>query len=235
MGLHCNHYGSILVAWLCRGCPDGLRHSWLPSPRAAARRPAPAVGQRGLRPLPAAAAATAGDLPSELAESALTDRHQTTVPQPVRRPFGLRKRDRIRYAFRANGEVVLRRVCLEPAEADPALAPFLALLEQAARMARCSASALGPWEPARFLRDCTRLSSTPRTSREARYATAAERPHCLVADRSAAPGSCRFPRPQSHQPDRAPAGERDGLSLNCSLSTAASGCHHALGGPVRAS
>jgi antitoxin PrlF len=81
--------------------------------------------------LPASApAATAGDSPSEEVESALTDRYQTTVPQPVRRALGLRKRDRIRYAFRANGEVVLQRVCLEPADDDPALAPFLVLLEQ---------------------------------------------------------------------------------------------------------
>ena len=63
-------------------------------------------------------------------ESALTDRYQTTVPQPVRRALGLRKRDRIRYSFRANGEVVLQRVNPDPCEEDPALAPFLALLEQ---------------------------------------------------------------------------------------------------------
>ncbi len=63
-------------------------------------------------------------------ESSLTDRYQTTVPQPVRQALGLRKRDRIRYAFRANGEVVLQRVSPEPVDDDPALAPFLALLEQ---------------------------------------------------------------------------------------------------------
>jgi antitoxin PrlF len=63
-------------------------------------------------------------------ESSLTDRYQTTVPQPVRRALGLGKRDRIRYCFRANGEVVLQRVSPETAEEDPALAPFLALLEQ---------------------------------------------------------------------------------------------------------
>ena len=73
---------------------------------------------------------TAMSSPQEEVESALTDRYQTTVPQPVRRALGLRKRDRIRYAFRANGEVVLQRVSTEPAEEDPALAPFLALLEQ---------------------------------------------------------------------------------------------------------
>ena len=63
-------------------------------------------------------------------ESSLTDRYQTTVQQPVRQALGLRKRDRIRYAFRANGEVVLQRVRAEPGDDDPALTPFLALLEQ---------------------------------------------------------------------------------------------------------
>jgi antitoxin PrlF len=66
----------------------------------------------------------------EAVEAALTDRYQTTVPQPVRRALGLHKRDRIRFAFRANGEVVLQRVSPDPVEEDPALAPFLALLEQ---------------------------------------------------------------------------------------------------------
>ena len=68
--------------------------------------------------------------PQEAVEAALTDRYQTTVPQPVRRALGLHKRDRIRFAFRANGEVVLQRVSPDPIEEDPALAPFLALLEQ---------------------------------------------------------------------------------------------------------
>ena len=76
-----------------------------------------------------AAAASAVDAPQQEVESTLTDRYQTTVPQPVRRALGLRKRDRIRYAFRSNGEVVLERVSPEPDD-DPALAPFLALLEQ---------------------------------------------------------------------------------------------------------
>ena len=75
-------------------------------------------------------AANAGESPIQEVESALTDRYQTTVPQPVRRALGLRKRDRICYAIRANGEVVLQRLCPEPVEDDPALAPFLALLQQ---------------------------------------------------------------------------------------------------------
>ena len=74
-------------------------------------------------------AATASESPIEEVQSALTDRDQTTVPQPVRRALGLRKRDRICYAIRANGEVVLQRFCPEQLEDDPALAPFLALLQ----------------------------------------------------------------------------------------------------------
>ena len=81
--------------------------------------------------LPSAGAAASGlDSPEQQVESALTDRYQTTVPQPVRQVLGLRKRDRIRYAFRANGEVVLQRVSNDPPDDDPALAPFLALLER---------------------------------------------------------------------------------------------------------
>ena len=63
-------------------------------------------------------------------ESGLTDRYQTTVPLPVRQALGLGKRDRIRYALRANGEVVLQRVSPDSVDDDPALAPFLALLQQ---------------------------------------------------------------------------------------------------------
>jgi antitoxin PrlF len=76
------------------------------------------------------AAGASLETPQQEVESALTDRYQTTVPQPVRRALGLRKRDHIRYAFRPNGEVVLQRVSPDPGEEDPALAPFLALLEQ---------------------------------------------------------------------------------------------------------
>ena len=39
------------------------------------------------------------------------------------------KRDRIRYEFRANGEVVLQRCSPDSENDDPALAPFLTLLE----------------------------------------------------------------------------------------------------------
>ena len=81
-------------------------------------------------PVFSAATTPAAGLAHQEVESALTERYQTTVPQPVRQALGLRKRDRIRYTVRTNGEVVLQRVSAEPADDDPALAPFLRLLEQ---------------------------------------------------------------------------------------------------------
>lgn len=61
------------------------------------------------------------------AESTLTDRYQTTVPETVRRTLNLQKRDKIQYTIRANGEVVLTRA--EPADdADPVLTAFLDFL-----------------------------------------------------------------------------------------------------------
>jgi antitoxin PrlF len=61
------------------------------------------------------------------AESTLTDRYQTTVPETVRRALKLGKRDKIHYSIRPGGEVVLTRA--EAAEGDdPALAPFLGFL-----------------------------------------------------------------------------------------------------------
>lgn len=59
------------------------------------------------------------------AESTLTDRYQTTVPEPVRRVLGLHKRSRLHYEIGADGTVTLRR-----AEDDAAIEPFLELLAQ---------------------------------------------------------------------------------------------------------
>ena len=50
------------------------------------------------------------------AESTLTDRYQTTVPETVRRALKLGKRDKIHYTIRPDGEVVLRRAA--PADGD---------------------------------------------------------------------------------------------------------------------
>lgn len=60
-------------------------------------------------------------------ESTLTDRYQTTVPEPVRRALGLGKRDKIHYTIRPDGEVVLTRAS-HHADADPVLDCFLAFL-----------------------------------------------------------------------------------------------------------
>lgn len=60
-------------------------------------------------------------------ESTLTDRYQTTVPDPVRRALGLGKRDKINYRIQPDGTVVLARA--EPGEPDdPALTRFLRFL-----------------------------------------------------------------------------------------------------------
>ena len=59
--------------------------------------------------------------------SSLTDRYQTTVPEPVRRALDLHKRDKIRFIEEENGRIYLERV--DDADADPALGPFLALIE----------------------------------------------------------------------------------------------------------
>ena len=61
------------------------------------------------------------------AESTLTDRYQTTVPETVRRALGLGKRDKIRYRIRPGGEVVLTRVGTDEAD-DPVIGQFLGFL-----------------------------------------------------------------------------------------------------------
>ncbi|WIX33027.1 type II toxin-antitoxin system PrlF family antitoxin [Salinicola sp. JS01] len=63
------------------------------------------------------------------ADSTLTDRFQTTVPASVRQALKLKRRDRIHYSIRGNGEVVLTRA-EEPAAADPVITSFLAFLER---------------------------------------------------------------------------------------------------------
>jgi len=61
------------------------------------------------------------------AESTLTDRYQTTVPEPVRQALRLDKRDRIQYTIRPDGAVMLTRAAASDGN-DPALVPFLGLL-----------------------------------------------------------------------------------------------------------
>lgn len=60
--------------------------------------------------------------------STLTDRYQTTIPEAVRTQLGLSKRDQLNYTIDETGTVTLRRAHTD--EHDPALRPFLVLLER---------------------------------------------------------------------------------------------------------
>lgn len=61
------------------------------------------------------------------AESTLTERYQTTVPETVRRALQLGKRDKIHYTIRPDGAVVLTRADVVEAQ-DPVMAQFLSFL-----------------------------------------------------------------------------------------------------------
>ena len=61
------------------------------------------------------------------AESSLTERYQTTVPESVRRTLKLGKRDKIRYTIRPDGDVVMSRVDVVEEE-DPVMGQFLNFL-----------------------------------------------------------------------------------------------------------
>jgi len=61
------------------------------------------------------------------AESTLTDRYQTTVPETVRRALKLGKRDKLRYMVRPGGEVILTRAEVPDGD-DPVLGRFLNFL-----------------------------------------------------------------------------------------------------------
>ncbi len=71
------------------------------------------------------------------AESTLTARYQTTIPDAVRKVLGLHKHDRVVYRVSDSGEVYLAKADAAGTE-DLALAPFLALLD--ARMMQQPAS-----------------------------------------------------------------------------------------------
>lgn len=62
-------------------------------------------------------------------ESTLTDRYQTTIPGTVRQALGLNKRDKVHYAIRSGGEVVLTRASDAESD-DPVLGQFLDFLAQ---------------------------------------------------------------------------------------------------------
>lgn len=58
-----------------------------------------------------------------VSESTLTDRYQTTVPDPVRKALGLHKREKIKYTIQPDGNVLLSRA--DSHEEDPVLDGFL--------------------------------------------------------------------------------------------------------------
>ncbi len=61
------------------------------------------------------------------AESTLTERYQTTVPETVRRALKLSKRDKIRFTIHPGGDVVLTRAVVTANE-DPVMGQFLDFL-----------------------------------------------------------------------------------------------------------
>jgi hypothetical protein len=75
------------------------------------------------------------------AESTLTDRFQTTVPEPVRRVLRLGKRDRIRYLVMPDGSVTLQRAAQNP---DPVVGAFLEFLARDMRNRPDQLRALNP-------------------------------------------------------------------------------------------
>ena len=62
-------------------------------------------------------------------ESTLTDKYQTTIPDPIRKALNLKKRDKIRFALNSDGTVTLNRAA--PAEkGDLPITEFLQLLAE---------------------------------------------------------------------------------------------------------
>lgn len=68
------------------------------------------------------------ETPSFQAESTLTDRYQTTIPDSVRKALRLKKRDRIQYTIQPDGQVIISRS--DQLEADPVLEQFLDFLAE---------------------------------------------------------------------------------------------------------
>ncbi len=66
--------------------------------------------------------------PAPCSESTLTNRYQTTIPEPVRKALGLNKRDKIRYTIQSDGQVVISRA--DTTESDTILGEFLNFISQ---------------------------------------------------------------------------------------------------------
>ena len=62
-----------------------------------------------------------------LTSSALTNRYQTTVPEPVRAALQLQKLDRIDYTILDSGDVLLSKA---QSHSDPLVSAFLQFLEK---------------------------------------------------------------------------------------------------------
>lgn len=63
---------------------------------------------------------------SPRSESTLTNRYQTTIPEPVRKVLGLNKRDKVQYTIQPDGQVVISRA--GKTQDDPILGQFLNFL-----------------------------------------------------------------------------------------------------------
>ncbi|MEN9660265.1 MAG: hypothetical protein RLZZ443_194 [Actinomycetota bacterium] len=62
-------------------------------------------------------------------ESTLTDRYQTTIPEPVRKALNLSKRDKIVYRETDEGVVTITKAESAADELDPVALAFLSFLE----------------------------------------------------------------------------------------------------------
>jgi antitoxin PrlF len=62
------------------------------------------------------------------AESTLTDRYQTTIPELVRKALGLGKRDKLEFLLDETGAVRIKKAERSEEHSDPALSGFLNLL-----------------------------------------------------------------------------------------------------------
>ncbi|NER24993.1 MAG: type II toxin-antitoxin system PrlF family antitoxin [Symploca sp. SIO1C2] len=61
-----------------------------------------------------------------IANSTLTDKYQTTVPDTIRQHLGLDKQDTISYSIDSNGQVIISR--LQQPEEEPVKGKFLSFL-----------------------------------------------------------------------------------------------------------
>ena len=62
------------------------------------------------------------------AESTLTSRYQTTIPEAVRKVLGLKKHDKISYTIQSDGQVIISS--LDHKKDDPIVGEFLKFLAQ---------------------------------------------------------------------------------------------------------